>query len=109
MDLFLGILAAVVLSVLIMFVQSRKLKKSWQGTVTKIKVKNGVDTYDPEYDSSSDMQTYIIIYYKTTQGKKGKIQLREYDFKNMYQGLTVGSILNKKVGVVYPEVVSHAN
>ena len=107
METFFGILAAITVSIILMFFQARKKKQSWSGTVVKIKEKRADYNADPNYASSSDYKDYINIYYQTDSGKKGKIKLEKNQFNSMYPNLRTGSKLIKQPGKNYPETALH--
>lgn len=98
MDLIYGILAAVGLSVIIMFFQSIRRKKSWQGKVTKIKK---IETED----NDGFTNIFYKIYYETDSGKKTNFKVRQDYYDLNYSGLLkVGSRLSKEAGKDYPLV-----
>lgn len=110
MEIFYGILAAITLSVIIMFFQTRKKnQQSWSGTVVKIKEKQADYNVDPDYESTNDYKDYVNIYYQTDSGKKGKIKLEKNQFNSMYPNLKTGSRLIKQTGKNYPETTSNAD
>jgi hypothetical protein len=80
-----GILAAIVLSVVIMLFQKKKKQASWKGTVTKIKEK----LYDPANYSENDtsFKDFVDVYYRTDSGKKGKLHLYKNQFDSLYPQL----------------------
>jgi len=97
MELFLGILVAVGLSVAIMLFQKKKMKKTWRGVVTKIREE--ADTYDDENNFREGM---VVIHYRTDGGKKGKFRMKKQHFGTVYKGLNVGSRLEKRAGDLLP-------
>ena len=99
MELFYGILAAIALSLAIMFSQGKRKKQTWQGVVTKIKERPASHIDDLDY------KDYVDIYYKTDGGKKGKLHLRQKQFDTLYQGIQKGSRLIKQAGKDYPELL----
>ncbi len=99
MELFYGILAAIALSIILGFFQSRKKKKTWSGTVTKIKWREILDENGHPHGS------YYIIRYKTDSGKKGKINIQSDHYDKLFSGLKVGDRLNKEAGQYYPVIV----
>ena len=100
MELFLGICLAIVLGVVIMFFQKKKMKASWQGVVTK--VKEEADTYDDENNFREGM---VVIHYRTDAGKKGKFRLRKDQFGKMFPNLKAGNRLVKRAGEALPRLV----
>ena len=94
-----GILAAVGLSMVIMFFQSLKRKKSWKGTVTKIE-----KIEDTDDDGFSDI--HYKIYYRTDTGKKGKVDLPDSLYESTFPNLQVDSKLIKVAGKDYPELLN---
>lgn len=99
-----GILAAIGLSIVIMFFQRKKRQKSWQATVTKIKE----NPYNPSVysENNTNFEDYVDIYYRTVNGKKGKIHLYKNQFDSLYSQLKVGDHLIKVAGKDYPEIKS---
>lgn len=97
-----GILAAIGLSIVIMFFQKRKKQDSWKGTVTKIKE----DLYNPSLysENNTNFQDYVDVYYRTDRGKKGKIHLYKSQFDSLYSQLKVGDKLIKEAGEEYPKL-----
>jgi hypothetical protein len=93
-----GILAAMGLSMVIMFFQSLNRKKSWKGTVTKIE-----KLEDTDGDGFSDV--HYKIYYRTDTGKKGKVDLPDRLYESMFPNLQVGSKLIKIAGKDFPELL----
>jgi len=100
MNTFYGILVAIGLGVVISFSQKRKKQQSWQGVVTKIKKRSYDPTSNSEYDTS--FKSYVDIYYRTDNGKKGKIHLYENEFNSIYSQLKEGDKLIKEAGKDYP-------
>ena len=100
MELFLGILAAVALSLVIMAFQRKRTKAAWQGVVTRIKEET--DVYD---DENNFREGQILIHYRTDSGKKGKIRLSRHHFGTMFQGLKAGDRLEKQAGEPLPRWV----
>ena len=98
MELFGGILLAVVLAVVIMFFQKKKTKAAWQGVVTKIKEE--ADYYD---DENNFREGQILIHYRTDAGKKGKVRMRRQHFGKMFPGLKAGDRLVKEAGETLPQ------
>jgi len=92
-----GILAAMVLSMIIMFFQSLKRKKSWKGTVTDIQKIE-------EEDSDGFSHIHYKIYYRTDSGKKGKIDLPDSYYESHFSTLAIGARLIKIAGKDYPEL-----
>ncbi len=99
METVYGILLAVVLAVVIMVFSSKKRKESWSGVVSNIKKK--VITRDDEGYIEDE---YIVVHYKTDNGKKGKFSLRKSYFDKMYPNLKIGDRLIKNAGEEYPKV-----
>jgi len=98
MDLVYGIIAAVGLSVVIMFFQSIRRKKSWQGVVTKIK----------EIEDADENLSYKI-YYRNDSGKKANFKVRQDYYGLYYSGLLkAGPKLSKEAGKDYPRAVVSA-
>ena len=93
-----GILLAVALGLVIAFFQSLNRKKSWKGTVTKIK-----KIEDTDDDGFSNV--HYKIYYRTDTGKKGKVDLPDSLYKSMFPNLEVDSKLIKVAGKDYPELL----
>jgi len=102
MNTVYGILAAIGLSVVIMFFQNRKKQTSWQGTVTKIKE----DTFNPSLysENNTNMRDYVDIYYRTDRGKKGKLHIYKNQFDSLYSQLKEGDRLIKESGKEFPEI-----
>ena len=98
MDLVYGILAAVALSMILMFFQNLKRKKSWQGTVTDIQKIE-------DEDSDGFSHTHYRIYYQTDSGKQGKIDLRDSYYESHYPNLEIGARLIKVTGRDYPDLL----
>lgn len=95
MDLIYGILAAIGLSMTIMFFQGIRRKRSWQGVVTKIK----------EIEDADENLSYKI-YYRTDSGKRANFKVRQDYYDLYYSGLLkVGSKLSKEAGKDYPRAV----
>lgn len=101
MNTLYGILAAIGLSVVIMFFQRKKKQASWKGTVTKIKQK----IYDPNTysENNTNFKDYVDIYYRTDSGKKGKFHLYKSQFDILYSQLKVGDQLIKEADKEFPE------
>lgn len=106
MEIFYGIMAAVALSVVIMFFQKKKKQSKWSGSVIKIATKEANYNSDPEYTSANDWTTQIFIHYKMDSGKKGKIHMAKQHYDKMYSALKVGDRLIKKEGADFPEIIS---
>jgi len=100
MELVYGILVAIALAFGLGFFQSRKKKQAWDGTVTKIK-------FIPEYydDSNNLIKARFVIHYRTDNGKKGKINITEYQFGQQFPGLQEGGRLKKQSGKLLPDMV----
>jgi len=102
MDLIYGILAAIGLSMVIMFFQGIRRRKSWQGTVTKIK---RIETKDD--DGLTNIR--YKIYYRTDTGKSSHFTITDNYmdnyFESLYPGIKEGSMLVKKSGSDYPDMV----
>ncbi|MCK5878917.1 MAG: hypothetical protein KAH24_04010 [Holophagae bacterium] len=100
MELMYGILAALGLGIILGFFQSRKKKQSWVGTVTKIK-------YLPSYYDSNDnpVEARHLVHYRTDTGKKGKVNITEHQYGQLFSGLKVGDRLNKQAGRYLPQIV----
>jgi len=100
MDIFYGILAAIALSAIIMLFPGRRKKQAWRGTVTKIKERpaGNIDILD--------YKDFVDIYYKTEDGKKGKIHIYKNKFETMYPGLKTGSKLIKQAGMDFPDMMA---
>jgi len=109
METFYGIMAAVALSIVIMFFQKKKKKSNWSGIVIKIKTKEANYNADSEYTSNSDWTTQIFIHYKMDSGKKGKIHMAKQHYDKMYSALKVGDKLIKKEGADFPEIISESH
>jgi MFS superfamily sulfate permease-like transporter len=92
-----GILLAIGLSVLIMIVQKRKMKESWEGVITKVEKEEREDDEGIPY-------TYYHIHYRTEQGKKGKLSLTEYQFNTYFPHIKEGDRLIKETGEMYPKI-----
>ena len=106
MEIFYGIMAAVALSVVIMFFQKKKKQTAWVGIVIKIGTKEADYNSDPEYSSTNDWTSQTTIHYQMDSGKKGKIQLTKQQFNQMYPDLKAGDRLVKKAGADFPDRVS---
>ncbi len=102
METFYGILVAVALAVVIMVFQSRKKKESWSGVVVDIKKK--IITKEQDEGGFTE-EEYVSVFYKTDNGKKGKIQLKKYHFDTLFPDLKIGDRLVKDAGEDYPKVV----
>lgn len=100
-NLIYGILAAIALGIILMLFQKKKRSSSWQGTVTKIKEK----LYDPNNisENNTSFKDYVDIYYRTDNGKKGKVHLYKSQYDSLYAQLKVGDQLVKEAGKNYPE------
>jgi len=92
-----GILLAIGLSMIIMFFQNLKRKKTWNGTVTKIKKIEDIDD-----DGFSNI--HYRIYYSTDDGKKDNIDLPDRLYESDFSDLEVRSILIKESGKDYPKI-----
>jgi len=92
-----GILAALVLSMIIMFFQGLKRKKSWKGTVTDIQKIE-------DEDSDGFPHVHYKIYYRTESGNQGKINLRDSYYESHFSNLEIGARLIKIAGRDYPEL-----
>ncbi len=103
MNTLYGILAAIGLSVVIMLFQKRKSQSAWKGTVTKIKE----DIFNPSVysENNTNMKDYVDIYYRTDNGKKGKLHIYKSQFDSLYSQLKEGDRLIKEAGKEYPEIV----
>lgn len=105
MEIFYGIVAAVALSVVIMFFQKKNKQNSWVGIVKKIKIKEANYNSDPEYSSTNDWTSQTYIHYQMDNGKKGKFYVTTQQFNQMYPDLKVGERLIKKAGAHFPDRV----
>jgi len=104
MNTLYGILLAVTLGLVIMFFQRLNKKKSWKGTVTKIKRTERARQRESEDDNSLTDINYKI-YYRTDTGKSSHFTITDYSFESLYPGIKEGSKLEKKSGSDYPDMV----
>ena len=98
--LIMGIGLAIVISIVLMRWQKRKRSQAWQGVVTDIR-----QVQEPYENSKGD---YIIIRYRTDTGEKGRMNLEEYLFQQMYASLKIGDRLIKEPGQDYPRMEAAA-
>jgi len=105
METFYGIMAAVALSVVIMFFQKKKKQSKWSGSVIKIVTKEANYNSDSEYSSTNDLSSQIFIHYQKDSGKKGKIHLAKRHYDQIYPELKVGDRLIKREGADFPEII----
>ncbi len=96
MDVFYVILAIIGAFAMIMLYQSWRKQASWRGTVTKIEEKPA------ENIDILDYKDRVEIYYRTDDGRNGKIRLYKKKYVTLYPNLKEGDRLVKKAGVVYP-------
>ena len=96
MDVFYGILIIIGFFAIITLIQSWRRQKSWRGTVTKIEEKPA------ENIDILDYKDRVEIYYRTDDGRNGKIRLYKKKYVTLYPNLKEGDRLVKKAGVVYP-------
>jgi len=94
-----GMLLAVLLSLVLMFFQGLKRKKSWKGTVIDIQ-------RIEDEDSDGFPYTQYKIYYQTISGKKGKMNVNSREYDAYFKSIKIGSQLIKTEGKDYPELLT---
>jgi hypothetical protein len=96
MSIFYGILIAIGFFAIITLIQSWRKQRAWRGTVTKIEEKPA------ENIDGLDYKEHVEIYYRTDDGKTGKIRLYRKKYMALYPTLKEGDRLVKHPGEVYP-------
>ena len=100
MSVFYVILAIIITIAIIMLCQSWRKQREWEGTVIEIEEKPAAGIDD------LDTKDFVDIYYKTEEGRKGKIHIYRKKFDTMYPGLREGSRLIKQAGKHFPEMTA---
>jgi hypothetical protein len=79
----------------------RKRAASWAGVVTEISAKQ-VQRNRQEEDEAPLYEEFIVIRYRTDEGKKGKLTLPGHGYEKFFPGLAVGDRLVKEAGQDLP-------
>lgn len=100
-QILLGLLAAAVLSAVIMLVQKRKNRTGWAGTVSKI---------EPYSTTDGDWNTrdYMRIHYIRDDGEIHSFECDATSYPFWFQGLQPGDRLEKPPGEGVPRRVAAA-
>jgi len=102
-SIILTVVVVVGFTALLTWHSFRKKAQSWGGLVTEIAGKQ-VCTNSLEEDEPATYESYVVIRYRTDEGKRGKLSLRKHAFDQLYSGLAVGDRLRKDSGEYMPVV-----
>jgi hypothetical protein len=100
-QIILVVVVVVAVTAILTWFQARKKGLVWQGTVTQIKHKM-VDRNRNE-EGSAELEEFVAVYYRTDNGKKGKLSFRAREFNQLFPDLKIDDRLDKQAGEYNPK------